>query len=192
MSNYVMSNILLIAFSLVRWSKWPEATYPTSSVSPASSHQTRARMSAGSLTSVTPWRSITVSVPTSRWSLTAVKGRMMSNCRGLGSSHWGTTGSPITWRKARNWGDLSAAPPLTVMTAVCFRVDLSSTRSTGVRPSWLLYISLFVCLYYSYCLDFTAVLKTWRHDLCRCVFDALLFLFMGFLFLLPEGFIEFN
>lgn len=114
-----MSHLLYMAFVLIRWSKWPGATSPTSSVSPASSRQTRARTSVVSLTSAAPWRSTTVFAPTSRWSLRV--GRMTPSCRSEGTDHRETTRTPITKQRAGNWGgDQPAATP-TVMTAVCFR-----------------------------------------------------------------------
>lgn len=152
-----------MAFVLIRWSKWPGATSPTSSVSPASSRQTRARTSVASLTSAAPWRSTTVFAPTSRWSLRVVRGRMTPSCRGEGTGHRETTRTPITKQRAGSWGGDQPAAPLTVMTAVCFREggrsvglhvhDFSlkrdshqhtSPHSWGVRHNWTLCLT--VCL----------------------------------------------
>lgn len=119
-----------MAFVLIRWSKWPGATSPTSSVSPASSRQTRARTSVASLTSAAPWRSTTVFAPTSRWSLRVVRGRMTPSCRGEGTGHRETTRTPITKQRAGSWGGDQPAAPLTVMTAVCFR---EGSRSVGLH-----------------------------------------------------------
>ena len=123
-------------FLFFRWWKWPAATSPTSSVSPASSRQTRACTSAASSTSAATWRSTTASTPTSRWSQRGARGRTTLNCGSRGGRHTGATRNPIAKQRAGSWrGDQPAAAALTVMRAACSRVGGLPCRSAC---SWLI------------------------------------------------------
>lgn len=107
-----------------RWSKWQEATSHTSSASPASSHQTRVRMSVGSSTTAAAWHSTTAFVLTSRWKLTAFSGQVGSNRGRWSSSPRGTFRRAITTQKAGSYWN-PWEPPLTVLTAVGCRVHVA-------------------------------------------------------------------
>lgn len=107
-----------------RWWKWLGATSPTSSVSPASSSQTRAHTSAVSSTSAAAWRSTTASGPTSRWKPRNgwATGQQTPSPRSPDTRDRGARCTP-TKHRTGNWrGDRPMTAQRTALRAVCSRV----------------------------------------------------------------------